>query len=56
MGSGGDGIAVFQVSGLHGSRLSSDAVLMGIEEESDSMDAEEVLVRCILCNNAVFVV
>ena len=39
-GSGGDGISMLQVSGLHGGRLSPDTVLLGVEEESDSMGAE----------------
>ena len=51
-----DKISVIQFSGIHGNRLSPDTVLLSVDEDSDITGAEEVLVRGILLNDAVFVV
>ena len=40
-GSGGKGIAVIQVGGLYGGRISLDTVLFIVEEEVDGTGADQ---------------
>ena len=54
-GSDGDRTSVLQVGVCHGGRLYPDTILLSVEEHSDSMGAEEVLVKAVLWNSAIFI-